>query len=228
MSELFNRIVWSALTTRQDRFSRGDGLALRFDPGVSPFAVSKDNSEDALEALAALIKSDDDHALLLQAEEIALPDSLEAEVTARGVLMTEQNASPARSGNVRIEQLAAGDVPEMVALATLTKPGPFLHRTPELGTFWGVKLEGRLAAMAGTRLDLPGFTEVSGICTHPDFQGLGLATALSLHVAARIREKGDTPFLHAYADNQGAIALYRKLGFDIWSEINVAKVRRSK
>jgi predicted GNAT family acetyltransferase len=79
--------------------------------------------------------------------------------------------------------------------------------------------------MAGTRLNLTGFTEISGICTHPDFRGLGLASSLSLHVAATIRARGDTPFLHAYADNHGAIALYRKLGFEVWREVNVAVVR---
>ncbi|MCV0427315.1 MAG: GNAT family N-acetyltransferase [Roseibium sp.] len=226
MSQFFNRIVWSALTTRQDRFSLGTRLAKRFDPAVSPFAVSMDNSPSALDALADLIAPENDYALLLQAENILLPDKLVAEISTKGVLMTEEKPSPKGSGDVTIEILTDNDIPDMVALANLTKPGPFQHRTPELGTFWGVKLDGRLAAMAGTRLDLPGYTEVSGICTHPDFQGRGLATALSLHVATTIREKGDTPFLHAYADNHGAIALYRKLGFEIWSEVNVAKVRR--
>jgi len=90
----------------------------------------------------------------------------------------------------------------------------------------GARLDNRLAAMGGTRLNLEGYTEISGLCTHPDFQGRGLATALTLHIAKVIRSRGDRPFLHAYADNHGAIALYRKLGFDIWSEVNVAVVRR--
>jgi len=226
VTPLLNRVVWSALTTRQQHFVRGGCLARRFDPAVSPFAASKDNSPEALEELAGLIGPGEAPVYLLQAEEIALPDALEAEVTATGVLMTETRPPAPAGTSVKIVPLMNADVPEMVALAELAKPGPFTARTPELGTFYGVRIDGRLAAMAGTRLNLTGFTEVSGICTHPDFRGRGLASVLSVHVAQSIRARGDTPFLHAYADNHGAIALYRRLGFEIWREVNVAVVRR--
>ncbi|WP_421981782.1 GNAT family N-acetyltransferase [Roseibium sp.] len=226
MSELLNRVVWSALATRQSAFSQGTALARRFDPGVSPFASAKDNSDEALAALEDLFQTGDDRAFLLQAENILLPGNLVAEKTALGVLMIEKTAIVPPSRHAGIQPLSVEDVPEMVALAELTQPGPFTDRTPELGTFFGVRLDGRLAAMGGTRLNLSGYREISGLCTHPDFQGRGLASALTLHVAARIRADGDTPFLHAYADNHGAIGLYRKLGFEIWNEVNVAVVRR--
>lgn len=224
---LLDRVVWSALTTRQQKFVMGGPLACRFDPAVSPFASTKDNSGEALEALAQLIAPGEDHVYLLQADEIELPDTLAAETTATGVLMTETGPIADKTAPAEIARLTSADIPEMVALATLTKPGPFTSRTPELGPFWGVKVDGRLAAMAGTRLNLTGYTELSGICCHPDFRGQGLASVLSCHVASHIRSQGDTPFLHAYADNHGAIALYRKLGFDIWREVNVAVVKRA-
>lgn len=226
MNALLNRVVWSALTSRQNQFSRGEDLALRFDPDVSPFAASRDNSPEALAALASLMSPKDPPVYLLQADEIALPSDLEIEMTALGVLMTEKTPQPEAAPKVTIVSLQQPDIDEMVSLAELTKPGPFTKRTPELGQFYGVKLDGRLAAMAGTRLNLDGYTEISGICTHPDFRGRGLASELSIWVASKIRERGDTPFLHSYADNEGAIALYRKLGFEIWSEVNVAVVRR--
>jgi predicted GNAT family acetyltransferase len=223
-----NRVVWSALTSRQNMFSKGDARARRFDPDVSPFAATKDNSPEALAAMAGLISVGTDHVYLLQAEPISLPDELEAKTTALGVLMTESTASQRPGPEVAIVSMTNEDIPEMVALAKLTKPGPFTPRTPELGSFWGIKLDGRLAAMAGTRLNLEGFTELSGICTHPDFRGNGFASTLSRHVASEIRSHGDVPFLHAYADNHGAIALYRKLGYEIWREVNVAVVQRIK
>ena len=89
----------------------------------------------------------------------------------------------------------------MLALATLTRPGPFFARTHQLGAFIGVKQDGRLVAMAGERMQPTGFTEVSGVCTHPDPRGRGYAGGLMRQVAARILARGETPFLHAYADN---------------------------
>jgi predicted GNAT family acetyltransferase len=111
----------------------------------------------------------------------------------------------------------------MLALATLTRPGPFFERTHELGEFIGVREGGRLIAMAGERMKPDGFTEVSGVCTHPDFRGQGHAAALTRIVASRIRERGETPFLHAYASNAPAIALYERLGYRL--RRNVLMVR---
>ena len=118
-------------------------------------------------------------------------------------------AAPKRDDMI---ELSAADAPEMVALAELTKPGPFLLRTHELGAFFGVRFDGRLGAMAGERLKLPGFTEISGVCTHPDFRGQGLAAALIGRVAEEIQSRGETPFLHVFSHNAPAIAVYERLG----------------
>jgi predicted GNAT family acetyltransferase len=111
------------------------------------------------------------------------------------------------------EKLDDTDADEMRALADLTKPGPFAERTHELGEFFGVRRNGRLIAMTGERMKLSGFAEVSGVCTHPDHRGMGYAAALIARVAQAILYRGETPFLHAFADNQGAIKLYERLGF---------------
>ena len=112
-----------------------------------------------------------------------------------------------------ILRLGQEDSPEMVALATLTKPGPFGRRTHELGTYLGIRCDGKLVAMAGERLKVPGYTEVSAVCTHPDHLGKGYARALMTEIMRGIREGGDIPMLHVRADNARAIELYERLGF---------------
>jgi predicted GNAT family acetyltransferase len=125
-----------------------------------------------------------------------------------------------------IAGLTEADAPEMLALAQLTEPGPFLARTHLMGSFVGVREGGRLLGMAGERLRLPGYTEVSGVCTHPDARGRGFARRLSAAVAARIEAQGEQPFLHAWSSNRAAIALYESLGFVQRAEVHVAVLER--
>jgi predicted GNAT family acetyltransferase len=115
----------------------------------------------------------------------------------------------------------------MLALATLTRPGPFRARTHTLGRFIGVREGGQLIAMAGERLQTEDFVEVSGICTHPDYRGRGLAAGLTRAIAARLTDEGKTPFLHAYASNIGAISLYQDLGFTLRSNVTHAMWTRA-
>jgi len=140
--------------------------------------------------------------------------------------MLATRGAPALAGHGDIVQLTDADVPEMLALARLTEPGPFLTRTHTMGAFIGIRIGGRLAAMAGERFRFPGYTEVSGVCTHPDFRGRGLARRLSAAVAAGIEARGERPFLHAWKTNRPAITLYESLGFEMRNEVNVAVLER--
>jgi len=115
----------------------------------------------------------------------------------------------------------------MLALATETRPGPFFARTHQLGDFVGVKAGGRLIAMAGERMKPEGYTEVSGVCTDPGHRGRGYAGALMRVVAHRILARGETPFLHSYAHNTGAIGLYQSLGFALRSEMTMQVLSRA-
>jgi predicted GNAT family acetyltransferase len=124
-----------------------------------------------------------------------------------------------------ILMLTDEDAPEMLELAMLTEPGPFLTRTHTMGTFLGIRIGGRLVAMAGERMRFPGFTEVSGVCTHPEFRGRGLARRLSAAVVAGIEARGDQAFLHAWKTNHSAISLYQGLGFKVRTEVNVAVLK---
>jgi predicted GNAT family acetyltransferase len=120
-----------------------------------------------------------------------------------------------------MRRLGAKDAPAMMALTSLTNPGPFANRTHLLGEYWGIDQDGRLAAMAGERFKQPGFTEISGVCTHPDYRGRGYAMELCLKLADRISGRGETPYLHVYEGNTGARALYEKLGFRVRRNIHV-------
>lgn len=116
-------------------------------------------------------------------------------------------------------ELGSEDVPEMLDLAALTRPGPFWRRTHELGRYVGVHHDGRLVAMAGERLRPPGWTEISSVCTAPNFRGRGLAAQVVSTLANGIVDRGERPFLHVAADNAGALALYQRLGFEVRRQV---------
>jgi predicted GNAT family acetyltransferase len=160
---------------------------------------------------------------LLQVSKPALPTGCLVEMDAEGVQMVCLGESASRHAG-DIVPLGDSDAPDMMELAQLTAPGPFAARTHRLGQFYGIRREGRLVAMTGERMRLPGFAEVSGVCTHPDWRGHGFAEQLCQRVIAAIRTRGETPFLHAIASNVSAVSLYEKLGFSIRTRLHVVKL----
>lgn len=122
--------------------------------------------------------------------------------------------------------LTAKNVPEMLDLVNVAGPGPFWPRAIELGQSLGVWQDGRLVAMAGQRLHLPGFCEVSTVCTHPDYRGRGYAGALTSLMTESILERQETPFLHVALENDGALRLYLKLGYRIRTEIQFSILKK--
>jgi predicted GNAT family acetyltransferase len=136
------------------------------------------------------------------------------------------HATPSSSTSLQIVELGVGDSPEMLELTALTKPGPFGPRTHELGYYVGIRDGGKLVAMAGERMKVPGHTEVSAVCTHPDHLGKGYAAALMKEVMRSIRERAEIPFLHVRSDNSRAIAIYERLGFSKRWEGHYAVLRR--
>jgi predicted GNAT family acetyltransferase len=208
-----DRVIWNAFTTRQAHLALVDGEAFRVHPDFGLFAATADHAPENLAALGRLVHAHPGEVGVV--ERFDLPPVSGTAVTKRAVLnqMVAETLAQPKPVDFEIRPLTDADAPQMVALATLTAPGPFFSRTHELGDFVGVKVGGQLVAMAGERLRPEGFTEVSGVCAHPDHRGKGYAAALMLHVAGKIVERGETPFLHSYADNAGAIALYQALGF---------------
>ncbi|MGH6829470.1 MAG: GNAT family N-acetyltransferase [Rhizomicrobium sp.] len=224
MAHPLDRPVWSALTTRQAHLARGSGEELRFPGDIEPFGATRDNSRAQLAALCALMPADG-HVALFEMERITPPPGFISMTQAVCLQMTADALASAEERS-DIVRLTAADAPEMQALAELTKPGPFHARTHELGAFLGVREKGRLVAMAGERLKVPGFTEISAVAIHPDARGRGFAKALMRQVAAGIAARGDKPFLHVYPHNQAAIALYRKLGLRHRADLNLNVIRR--
>ncbi|WAC28557.1 GNAT family N-acetyltransferase [Ancylobacter sp. SL191] len=221
-----DRPAWSALSSAHAHLALGGPLARRYPADIVPFAATPDNRAESLDALAALV-APGERVLIAQADEIVLPPTLEQAASAEVVQMMAATP-PASLGDPRIEPLTSADAPEMLALATLTEPGPFSLKALSLGSFWGIRQEGRLVAMAGERLRLPGFTELSGVCTHTDLRGRGLGRTLSLFVSSRIGARGDTAFLHAYAANGPAIRLYESIGFRWRSDIRLVAATRPR
>jgi predicted GNAT family acetyltransferase len=229
-----DRPIWSALTSRHAPFSEGGSLARRYVPSIWPFIAARDDSPESQQALADLVR-EDESLLLVQADNIVQPPGMAVSIVqppgmvslSSGALvqMIAERPSIVEHDSL-IEQLHEADAPAMQALAELTKPGPFSPHALNLGEFWGVKENGALVAMAGERMKQDGFTEISGVCTHPDARGRGLARLLSMFMGGRILRRGETPFLHVLTTNTAAISLYQSIGFALRSAMNFAVIWR--
>jgi predicted GNAT family acetyltransferase len=222
---VLNNPIWNALTTLQTQFAERSELAARFSPEVTLLAGMSRPTSQAYDSLARLLLGAG--AAVFFDDPPVLPagwDTLDGSPLAQ-MICAQSDISP-RSHLGSVETLGAKDNPEMLALAKLTKPGPFGTRTHELGEYIGIRESGRLAAMAGERLHLRGYTEISAVCTHPDFQGRGYAGRLMSILMKKIVERGETPILHVRHDNASAIRLYEKLGFRTRRLLDFLIIRR--
>ena len=211
--ELLDRPVWNALTTEQADLAIVTGAAVRIDPAYGPFAAARDSGEEAQAALAATLKGPDDRIGVVEREAWPVPEGTRVLGGGDLVQMVWDAPPPPGADDPRIELLKARDAKQMAALAHATEPGPWGPKTHCYGDYFGIRIGGKLAAMAGERMRLPGLAELSGVSTWPEFRGQGLASVLVRRVVRGFLERGDTPFLHCYAANVGAIALYEALGF---------------
>ena len=226
--ELLDNPIWNSLQNGHESLALGHDYARRYLPAIGPLAGTPDQSLGSYDALSPLAGPSGIVALFFQDPPVLPPGW----TLFRGGLLTQMvcpypkliDACALRDGAV-LRRLDPANVSAMVELASLTEPGPFRERTIELGCYYGVVEGERLLAMAGQRMRVPGFVEVSAVCTHPEARGKGYAGILMSRVMEDILQEGATPFLHAFADNP-AISLYRKLGFVQRRVLHLAVIRR--
>lgn len=211
---VLDRLVWHALTTTHAHLAEGTGPARRYVPEVAGFAAIEHTGPEAWTALAELA-GPGEAVLLSGADQIGAPPTWERLGGGHGYQMILGELATPPPVDESIVALTSADVPRMLALVELTQPGPFRPRTIELGHYYGIFSGGDLIAMAGERLQTPGFTEVSAVCTHPTARGRGLASALTHRVATGILARGQTPILHLAQQNDAAKRVYERLGFTV-------------
>jgi ribosomal protein S18 acetylase RimI-like enzyme len=220
---LLDNPTWSALTTQQTALARRNELAARYEPSIAPFAAVQSMTPAAFDALARLL--DHGESVLVQTQtEAPSFDGLRWEFLFSALQMIDD--APAPDDVCAVERLGANDTAAMVDLTKRTNPGPFAARAIETGNYIGLHEHGRLIAMAGERMRLDGFVEISAVCVDDAHRGKGIAGRLMNVLRREIRQRGEVPFLHVRGDNASAIGLYRRLGFSDRKMYSLYRVTR--
>lgn len=227
MSPLDNPI-WQSLITTHEHFAEIHGKARKFPHEVSVLAGLPEPTTENYDSLGAMMRRGERVGLFLQdPPDPPAPWAIDRTCPLLQMLCEKRSSFSVAPRTMQPEfiRLTKADVPEMLALTKLTNPGPFGARTHELGDYFGIRVTGTLAAMAGERLRLPGYTEVSAVCTHPDHLGHGYASALMGVVMDNICSRGELPILHVLPENTRAIQVYERLGFTKRAMLHLAVLR---
>jgi ribosomal protein S18 acetylase RimI-like enzyme len=219
MLSRLDNIFWNCLSGPHARFATGTGDVRRYAPGFSPIIGAADPHNPDLRTLEAFCAPGE--SIYIDVWSGACPSGWVIEREARMFKMVWDAPVPAEDAAPEAVLLAPAQAQLALDLARLTNPGPFGIRTPELGEYFGLFESGKLVALAGERTQQPGLHEISGICTHPEFQGRGLARKLTLKLIRRHAQRGELTYLHVMGHNTGARALYRKMGFRDYLETTV-------
>lgn len=207
MSHIVRNPVWQALTSRHAPLALGDARARRYPGDVAPFFAVADASVPAADVLALMAPGETGFVVDV------LPDGLVAEPV--GDILQMRLSAPVDVPGEPALELGEADVPDMLELTSIAYPFFFRPRTRLLGRYVGIRVDGRLVAMAGERMATHEAQEISAICTHPEHLGRGYAARLTRHVAAGAQARGDRAFLHVSAANTRAVDLYLRLGFAV-------------
>jgi GNAT superfamily N-acetyltransferase len=221
---LFVNPVWHALQTKHRHFAAAAGDASRYPADVAPFAAVAAPNTVALQQLRSLLAPGE--SVWLIGEGHPHIPGLAVEETLDCFQMVLPEGEDPGAATIEIVQLSAADAPEMVALTALAFPGFFRHRTCEMGSYYGVRSGGELIAMGGERLMLDGYTEISGVCTHPAHRGKGLASNLIRQLTRNHRRDGVVSWLHVGVANNRPVELYRRMGFRMVRKVTLSRICR--
>lgn len=227
MEHVLDSPAWHALNTHNRGLSFGNDRARYFGREVSPFAAVREITGENFRLLYDTV----DHegaTLFMTPVETDIPSFWKQLHLIRGIQMVRDSAAKPDEATMELQPLSYEHVPQMLELTKLTNPGPFDSRTINFGHYFGIFEGDNLAAMAGQRLHLPGYAEISAVCTHPDHTGKGYARQLLLHQLHRIIAASETPYLHVRADNQRAIKVYESLGFAKRTDMYFYVLRKEK
>ncbi len=218
--------IWQSLCSVHQQYNEGDGRLKYFYPEISPFVAMAEWDEADRNYLDQHLPANRNFFYIIK-NKVELPVSCKIVFSIPLYQMVCREHTPFSAPGITTRALGAADIPQAIGLTALTKPGPFNQRTIEFGNYIGIFEGERLTAMAGERLKFSGYTEVSAICTHPDFAGKGFGAVLLSQASAHIIQNGQIPFLHVRNDNTRAIKLYEKAGFEIRSEMDFAIFKKT-
>ncbi|MBI1258845.1 MAG: GNAT family N-acetyltransferase [Chloroflexi bacterium] len=211
-SSVLDKPYWHSLNTYHADFAIGTGLAKRYPADIMSITAIPDQSEAALRDLAQIVAQGEVVLIDGVPQSSDLPGwTMGASIDVYQMLYDQPIHVP--EGDQTILELGAADVPDILRLIDLTHPGPFQPRALELGRFIGLRHQGQLIAIAGERSHLPGYHEISTVCTHPAYQGRGYARLLVSEMMTEHRRQGETSFLHVFTGNTTAFKFYQNMGF---------------
>jgi len=216
MKHLLDNIAWHALSGPHARYAAGTSDARRYAPGFSPIVGFADTKNPNFDALVPYCKPDEH--FYCDGWAGATPSGWRIEAEGTMFKMVWEIPMPEADEAPEAVRLGPEHAAQALELADLTRPGPFGLRTIELGEYFGCFEGERLVAMAGERMHAGKLREISGVCTHPDFQGRGLARRLMVKLIRRQMQREELPFLHVMSDNKNAHRLYERMGFRDYRE----------
>ncbi len=215
--------IWESLNSRHRSLALHRGVAARYPPDIAPFLGVPEKDGDAVAALGSLVPEDDTVLLLGRAPQIAAGWRLQQLALLAQMICRAPIADVDGPDLIELTEIHRADV---LALTALVYPHYFRPRTVELGRYFGIYQQGRLAAMIGERMGMDEYTEISAVCTHPDFNGRGYARRLLVWLSNDVLRRGMTPFLHVSHENTRAKALYEQNGYQLRRDIAFWSLRR--